>query len=318
MNENRNREKSQLGGALLLLLAALIWGTAFVAQSEGADKIPTFTFNGVRMLIGALTLIVFLGIRGLWCALRGRKASARREPFRATLLHGALVGVALFGASSAQQYAFIDSTAGKIAFITALYMFFVPLFGLFFGKRVPAVTWFAVCVGFVGLYFLSIDPADPLHVNRGDLLALLCAVIYAVQILLVEKYSADADSVELSAVEFASCGLFSLVMMFIFEEPSVPAILSAAPQLLWTGVMSCGIAFTLQVVGQKRAEATAASLMMCMESVFGVLSAAVLLGDRMNGREILGCTLMFVAIVLSQVGDKLIEAVKARRRTAKA
>ncbi len=313
MNENRNRKKSQLGGALLLLLAALIWGTAFVAQSEGADKIPTFTFNGIRMLIGALTLIVFLCVRGLWCALRGRNASSRREPFRTTLMHGALVGVALFGASSAQQYAFIDSTAGKIAFITALYMFFVPLFGLFFGKRVPAVTWISVCIGFIGLYFLSIDPAAPLSVNRGDLMALLCSVIYAVQILLVERYSDTADSAELSAVEFAVCGLIAAVIAFLFESPSADAILSAAPQLLWTGVMSCGVAFTLQVVGQKRAEATAASLMMCMESVFGVLSAAVLLGDRMTGREILGCSVMFFAIVLSQVGEKLVEAIKRKR-----
>ena len=313
MNQNNNTKKSQLGGALLLLLAALIWGTAFVAQSEGADKIPAFTFNGLRMLIGALTLAAFICLRRLWSALRRKDPAPRREPFRTTFVHGALVGVALFGASSAQQYAFNDSSAGKIAFITALYMFFVPLIGLLFGKRVPIVTWISVCIGFVGLYFLSIDPADPLSVNRGDLMALLCSVIYAVQILLVERYSANADSAELSAVEFAVCSVIAVAAAALFESPSAEAILSAAPQLLWTGVMSCGVAFTLQVVGQKRAEATAASLMMCMESVFGVLSAAVLLGDRMTGREILGCSVMFFAIVLSQVGERLVEALRAQR-----
>ena len=161
-------------------------------------------------------------------------------------------------------------------------------------------------------YFLTIDPSAPFSVNRGDALAFLCAVIYSFHILLVEKYAAYADGAELSAVQFTVCCVLSFVMMFLFEAPSLPAILSAAPELLWAGVMSCGVAFTLQVVGQRKAEATAASLMMCMESVFGVLSAAVFLGDRMTGREILGCAVMFAAIVLSQVGDRLIEELKRK------
>ena len=302
------RKREQLGGALLLLLAAMIWGTTFAAQSEGADKIPAFTFNGVRMLIGALTLTVFILIRSL---VTGKWES--RDRILTALRGGSLIGLALFGASSAQQFAFNDTDAGKIAFITALYMFFVPLIGLFAGRRISAVTWTAAAVGFAGLYLLTIDPAEPFSVNRGDALALLCAVIYSFHILLVEKYAAQADGAWLSAVQFTVCGVLSVVMMFLTEAPKLTAILSAAPELLWAGVMSCGVAFTLQVVGQKRADATAASLIMCMESVFGVLSAAVFLGDRMTGREILGCAVMFAAIVFSQVGDVLLAALKKKR-----
>ena len=313
VNNKPSRNKGSLVGALLLLLAAMIWGTTFAAQSEGADKIAAFTFNGVRMLIGALTLTLFLLIRSAVLRRKNHDAAdpdKRREQTKITLRGGIFVGLALFGASTAQQFAFNYTDAGKIAFITALYMFFVPLIGLFFGKRVSAVIWISVALGFVGLYFLTIDPTEPFSVNRGDALAFLCAVIYSFHILLVEKYAAFADGAELSAVQFTVCGVLSVVMMFLFEAPSLPAILSAAPELLWAGVMSCGVAFTLQVVGQRRAEATAASLMMCMESVFGVLSAAVFLGDRMTGREILGCAVMFTAIVLSQVGDRLIEKLK--------
>lgn len=315
MNNKPTRKKGSLVGALLLLLAAMIWGTTFAAQSEGADKIAAFTFNGVRMLIGAATLTLFLLIRSAVLCRKGHgKADPdkRREQTRITLRGGFLVGLALFGASSAQQFAFNYTDAGKIAFITALYMFFVPLIGLCFGKRISAVIWISVVLGFAGLYFLTIDPSEPFAVNRGDALAFLCAVIYSFHILLVEKYAAYADGAELSVVQFTVCGVLSALMMLLFETPSAPAILSAAPELLYAGVMSCGVAFTLQVVGQRRAEATAASLMMCMESVFGVLSAAVFLGESMTGREILGCSVMFAAIVLSQVGDKLLEKLKSR------
>lgn len=322
-NEQNRKKKSQLGGALLLLVAAMIWGTTFAAQSEGADKLSAFAFNGIRMLIGAVTLTVFLLVSGAVRRGFGRKQAspgieedpaARRARLRFTLKGGFFIGLALFGASSAQQFAFSYTGAGKIAFITALYMFFVPLIGLFFGKRVPAVTWAAVSIGFVGLYLLTIDPAEPFTVNRGDALAFLCAIIYSFHILLVEKYAAQADGAALSAIQFTVCGVLSAIMMFLTGAPTFSAVRSASFELLWAGVMSCGVAFTLQVVGQRRAEATAASLMMCMESVFGVLSAAVFLGDRMNGREILGCAVMFAAIVLSQVGEPLIDAIRKRKQ----
>ena len=306
---------SQLRGALLLLLAAMIWGTGFVAQSAGVEKIDAFTFNCVRMFIGALTLLLFVLVREI--PRRRKMNPEERAAERAVNLRifrgGALVGLALFGGSTTQQFAFYYSEAGKIAFITALYMFFVPLFGLIFGKRVGPVTWASVCLGFVGLYFLSINPDNPLSVNKGDILSFACAVIYSGHILLVERFAADADGAKLSCVQFTVCGLISGILMFIFEKPAVPAIFSAAPSLLWSGVMSCGVAFTLQVIGQKTAEATAATLMMCMESVFGVLSAALLLGERMTGREILGCSIMFFAIVLSQTGDKIVETLRQRK-----
>ena len=307
--------RGQIRGALILLLAAMIWGTGFVAQSAGIEKIDAFTFNGVRMFIGAFTLLCFILVKEIprRLSMTPEDKKAARAADLAVLKGGALVGLALFGGSTTQQFAFYYADAGKIAFITALYMFFVPLFGMVLGKKVGAVTWFSVCLGFVGLYFLSINPADPFSVNRGDLLSFACAVIYAVHILLVEKFAAGADGAKLSCVQFTVCGLISVLMMFLFEKPNGGDIVSAAPALLWSGVMSCGVAFTLQVIGQKTADATAATLMMCMESVFGVLAAAILLGERMTGREILGCSVMFAAIVLSQTGDKLVEWMKKRR-----
>ena len=314
MSSGSEKARSNVKGALILLFASVIWGTSFVAQSQGMERIEAFTFNGIRTLMGAAFLLIYLFLRRLISGrgLDGAERAARREKTVRSVKSGMIVGVFLFVASNLQQFAFNETTAGKIAFITALYMFFVPVFGLFLGKRPNPLVWVCVSAGFLGLYFLSIDPAEPWNINRGDFLALLCAIAYAVHILAVEHFAADTDGVTLSFTQFTVSGVVSCLMMFLFETPSIPDIHAVILPLLSSGVMSCGIAFTLQVIGQKYAEATVASLAMCMESVFGVISAALILGDRMSGRETVGCVLMFAAITFSQVSDLLWSRIRRR------
>ncbi len=297
------KQKTQWKGVVMLMLTALIWGSSFVAQSVGMESVGAFTFSGVRTMLGAIVLIPFILIRD---KLQGRSMTAeqireRKVQNKRVLRYGAILGVVFCAACNFQQFAFEYSTSGKIAFITALYMFFVPLFGLFLKKRVSWLTWICVMFGFVGLYFLCIGPGGLGSVNRGDLRALVCSVFYAVHILLVEKFAPDVDGIKLSCVQFAVSGVITCILMFIFETPQVGAILSIAVPLLYSGIMSCGLAYTFQIVGQKYTEATVASLIMCLESVFAVLAGALILHEMLTGREIAGCVIMFAAIVVSEL-----------------
>lgn len=301
-------QKTQLRGVLMLLATAFIWGSSFVAQSVGMESVEAFTFNGIRTLMGAAVLLPFILIRDRVKAKRTDTPSpeSHRAARRQLLISGALLGIVLCAASNFQQFAFNYSTSGKIAFITAFYMLFVPVIGLFIGKRIPAVTWICVLIGTVGLYLLCIGPDGFTAINFGDILTLICAVIYAVHILLIERFAPEVDSIKLSCIQFAVSGTISCILMFIFESPSLSAIWACMIPLLYSGIMSCGFAYTFQIVGQKYTESTVASLLMCMESVFGVLCSALLLKEWLTPRELVGCAIMFAAIIFSQVGDKLI------------
>lgn len=306
MNNNGKTSKTQARGVFFLLITAFIWGTSFVAQSIGMEKIEAFTFNGIRTVMGGLFLLPVIFIR----ELQKRKEAGEKDKkvknifTKKALKYGIILGLIFFTASNFQQFAFYYSTAGKIAFITALYMFFVPIIGLFIGKKVPILTWICVVFGFIGTYFLCIKPGQSFNVNKGDLLALVCAFVYAIHILSVEKFSKEVDGVLLSCLQFFVGGGLSLIMMFIFETPVIANILVATKPLLYSGIMSCGIAYTLQIVGQKYTEATIASLLMCMESVFAVITSAIVLHEFLTGREITGCIIMFAAIVISQIPTK--------------
>jgi len=306
--------KTKLSGVLMLLLTALIWGVAFVAQDVGIDKIGAFTFSGIRTLMGAIVLLPFIIIRDKSSAkkMTQNQLAERKLQDKKTMKNSILLGAVFCLATNLQQFAFYYSEPGKIAFITAMYMFFVPLLGLFIKKRVPLVTWICVVIGFIGLYFLCIDPENISAINFGDFLTFLCAIVFAVHILLIEKFSADSDSLKLSAAQFAVGGTIASVLMFIFESPSLSDISEAIIPLLYAGVCSCGIAYTLQIIGQKKTEATTASLIMCTESVFGAVAPAIILGSVMTGREILGCVIMFAAIVLSQFSDKITEKLRSK------
>ena len=297
--------KSQIKGVLLLLLTSLIWGISFVSQSVGMESVDAFTFMGIRTLMGATVLLPFIIVRDNITKknMTKEELAERKANDKKTIKYGIIIGIFLCIATNLQQFAFYYSTAGKIAFITAMYMFFVPLVGLFFKKKVPLSTWLCIAAGVWGLFLLCVNPSEFGKFNKGDILALICALFFCFQILLIERFAPSCDGVKLSCVQFYTSGIITAILMFIFEKPEWKAIKSAAIPLLYSGIMSCGIAYTLQVVGQKYCEATIASLAMCMESVFAVLASAILLHEKLSAREITGCAIMFAAIVTTQLVD---------------
>ena len=220
------------------------------------------------------------------------------------LKRGAILGIALCVAGNLQQFAFNWTSPGKIAFITAFYMLFVPVLGLFLKKKVALPTWLCIAAGCVGLYFLCICGKGLSGINFGDFLAFLCSIAFAVHILAVERLAADVDSVKVSCVQFFVSGTITCVLMFIFENPSIAALKTAVIPLMYSGFLSCGVAYTLQIVGQKYTESTVASLLMCTESVFGVVCSAIILKEKMTVWETVGCVIMFIAIIASQVNFK--------------
>lgn len=282
-------------GIILLLITAIIWGSSFVAQEIGMQSIDAFTFTGFRTTLGALFLFPVL-------LIVNKGFDFRKD----TLIAGVVLGIVFSLAQNFQQFAFYYSTSGKIAFITAFYMFFVPLFSVFLGKKIRLLTWLSILMGLLGLFLLCIDPSDLTAINIGDILALVCAVFYAVQIMLIDKYiEKDINGIQLSFMQFVVAAAISVAAMFIFEHPVLTEIKAAAPSLLYSGIMSCGIAYTLQIVGQKHANPVIASLLMCMESVFAVISAALILHQGMSLREGAGCVIMFAAIIISQLSETL-------------
>lgn len=283
-------------GIILLLITAIIWGSSFVAQSIGMQSIDAFTFTGIRTTLGMLFLLPFT-------LIINKGFDFKKE----TLKKGLILGVVFSIAQNFQQFAFYYSTSGKIAFITAFYMFFVPLISVvFLRKKIAVLTWLSIFIGLIGLFLLCINPEDLTSINLGDILALICAIFYAIQIMLIDKFLEDGTSgVQLSFMQFFVAAIISIIAMFIFEQPNLADIKTAAPSLLYSGIMSCGIAYTLQIVGQKHASPVVASLLMCLESVFAVISAALILKENMLPRELAGCLVMFGAIILSQVSESL-------------
>ena len=283
-------------GIVLLLITAIIWGSSFVAQSIGMESVDAFTFTGIRTTLGMLFLLPFTLIINKGFDFR-----------KSTLKKGLILGIVFSIAQNFQQFAFYYSTSGKIAFITAFYMFFVPLFSvIFLKKKIAVLTWLSIIIGLLGLFLLCINPQDLTNINMGDVLALICAVFYAVQIMLIDKFMEENISgVQLSFMQFFVAAIISIIAMFIFEQPNLADIKTAAPSLLYSGIMSCGIAYTLQIVGQKHASPVVASLLMCLESVFAVIAAAIVLHEGMSPREAAGCLIMFAAIILSQVSETL-------------
>ena len=288
--------KTKPQGVILLLITAIIWGSSFVAQSIGMQSIDAFTFTGIRTLLGMLFLLPFT-------LIINKGFDFKKE----TLKKGLILGIVFSIAQNFQQFAFYYSTSGKIAFITAFYMFFVPLISVvFLRKKIALLTWLSIFIGLIGLFLLCINPEELTNINLGDILVLICAVFYAVQIMLIDKFLEDGTSgVQLSFMQFFVAAIISVIAMFIFEQPNIADIKTAAPSLLYSGIMSCGIAYTLQIVGQKHASPVVASLLMCLESVFAVITAAIILHENMLPRELAGCLIMFGAIILSQVSETL-------------
>ena len=285
----------------MLLLTAFIWGTAFVAQSVGMDYVGGFTFNMARSLIGSAVLLPVI-----W--FMGRNSSKKAEETqgsgsRKDLLWGGLAcGILMCLASNFQQFGIKYTTVGKAGFITACYIVLVPILGLFLKKKCSPFIWLAVAMSVAGLYLLCIT--DGFSIGKGDILVLICAVLFSFHILVIDYYSPKVDGVKLSCIQFLVCGILSGIPALIFEKPEMSAVLTAWQPILYAGVMSCGVAYTLQIIGQKNMNPTVASLILSLESCISVLAGWVILGQQLSAREIAGCVIMFAAIILAQLPQK--------------
>lgn len=282
---------------VMLFLTAFIWGTAFVAQSVGMDYLEPFTFNGVRSLIGGIALLPCI-----WLLHKLNGESKKEESGKVLLIGGLACGVLLFAASSLQQIGLKYTTAGKAGFITAFYIVIVPVLGIFLHKKIGWKIWLAVVLALAGLYFLCIT--ESFSIGKGDVLIFLCALIFAVHILVIDYFSPKVDGVKMSCIQFFVCGILSLPFMFTIETPKAAAMTAAWMPLLYAGVLSCGVAYTLQILGQKNVNPAVASLILSLESCFSVLAGWIVLGERLSLRESAGCVLMFAAIILAQIPDK--------------
>ena len=276
------------------VLAAFIWGTAFVAQSVAADIVQPFTFNASRAFVGFLFLLVL-------CAVLRIKEKPRydRRYYRDLIIGGICCGIALTLATNLQQKGLETTTSGKAGFITALYIVLVPIFGLLLKKKAPRMIWLSVALAVVGLYFLSIN--EQLSITVGDLYMLVCAFCFTGHILVIDHFTEKVSGVELSCMQFLVVALLSGGGMLLTESPSWGGIVACAGPILYVGIMSSGVAYTLQILAQKGSNPTVVSLLLSLEAVFATVSGAIILHEIMSGREILGCALMLVAVVLAQL-----------------
>ena len=296
----------KIKNSLLLLLTSFIWGVAFVAQSVGGEAVGCFTFNGVRSLIGAFVLIpvIYFLDNQKKKELGEEKFLEQKGDSKTLLLGGVCCGVMLCIASNFQQFGISFTTVGKAGFITAMYILIVPILGLFMKKKVGVKVWLGVVLATIGLYMLCMT-SESFSLSKGDFLVLICAGFFSLHILIIDYFSPKVDGVRMSCIQFFVCGIISVIIAFIFESPSLSAILSGWLPILYAGVLSCGVAYTLQIVGQKNMDPTVASLILSLESVFSVLAGWLILNQTMTLREFSGCGLMFLAIILAQLPDRM-------------
>ena len=287
-------------GSLSLLTATVIWGFAFIAQSVGMDLIGPFTFQMVRCFLAVATLIPCSFLLDLGKCSPGQSAKKWKNPdlWKA----GCICGCALFVASSLQQIGLVYTDAGKAGFITAMYIVLVPVLGLFLGRKVPKAAVLSVLMAVAGLYLLSCMGAS--GINKGDLYLMGCALAFSVQILCIDHFAEGVDGFRLNCVQALTVAVISIPFVFLTEEVNLNNLLACWGPLCFAGMLSMGLAYSLQIVGQKALEPTTASLIMSLESVFAVLGGWWLLGERMAGHEMLGCGLVFAAVVISQLPEK--------------
>jgi len=308
----KQERKKQFVASLLLTLAAFIWGTAFVAQSEALDILGHFTFLASRSYLGVLALIPV----SLVIYKRGQKKGVgthnEYKSFfsKKLILGGTFCGIALFTASFLQQIGIISSGIGKSGFLTTLYVLAVPVLGIFLKRKIRPFMWVCIALGITGMYFLCVSETSAL--NFGDVMLILCAVCFAVHIMIVDHFVKTVDGVRLSLIQFFVCGTLSLVTALISEDIDFNLIKEAFVSIFYAGVMSSGVAYTLQIISQKNLNPTVACLLMSLESVFAALSGAVF-GERLTNNEIFGCVLVFVAIILAQLP---VENIKLNKKSS--
>jgi len=293
--------KRQLKGTAAILVTTMIWGSAFVAQSVGMDHIGPFTFQAVRCLLGGLILLPIIAIADCFGKRDGKNFFTRwldKKLWIAALL----CGTPLFIATNLQQMGIVDTDAGKAAFLTAMYIVFVPILGIFVGQKPSKWIPVSVVLGVVGLYFLSCVGVT--RIAKGDLLLLGCALAFAVQILFVDKFANQVDCIRLNCICSFLCSALSAIVMVFTETPSLDGIRGCFGALAYAGCMSMGIAYSLQMIGQKDLPPATASLLMSLESVFAVIFGWLFLRQGLTPWEGLGCVLVFIAVILSQLPDK--------------
>ncbi|WP_455527748.1 DMT family transporter [Huintestinicola sp.] len=285
-------------GSIMLLMTSLIWGTAFVAQSEGMNYVGPFTYNAMRTLLGGIVLIpVIMLFRFL-----DRKSGGGKSEYslKNTVAGGICCGAVLFIASSLQQAGIVYTTAGKAGFVTALYIVIVPVIGIFLHRKMPLKMWLFIAVALAGFWLLCIK--DNFSISSGDMLVFIGAVFFAVHIIVIDHFNKmETDGVLMSCIQFFTAGLLMLICMFIFEKPVISDICDAGGTILYAGIMSCGAAYTLQILGQKYTNPTLATLLMSLESVFAALSGWLILNERLSAKEFFGCVLIFAAVILAQL-----------------
>ena len=310
--------KTKPFGVFLLFAAAVIWGFAFSAQAAAGKILGAFTVNAVRFFVGGLFLIpcILLFDRKKGRHLFGTPGHRRLDITKKEWIGGIACGFLLCLSTVLQQFGIARTETGKAAFITALYVVMVPLFGLFLGKRPRAVVWVAVGVALVGFYLLTANltvtspglagffaavKQSGFHLSAGDLLVFLCAIGFTFHVLTIDAFSEGTDGVRLSCIQFFTAGALALPLMLFLEHPSLTDILAAALPILYLGVGSCGIAYTCQVVGQKYVDVSLAPIILSLESVFGVLGSALILGERQTALQYIGCAVVFLAVLLAQL-----------------
>ncbi|NBJ93153.1 DMT family transporter [Parablautia muri] len=291
-------KKKSMGNSFLLFLTAFIWGVAFVAQRVGMDYIGPFSFNGARFLMGSVVLLPLVCVR----RKKDKEKGVPRAGLKITFTGGICCGLALCSAALCQQIGIMYTTVGKAGFITTLYIVIVPIMGIFLGKKAGGRIWMGAGLAAVGMYLLCMS--ERLVLSKGDTYVFICAILFSIHILVIDYFSPKADGVELSCIQFLTAGVISSILAFVFEQPQLQSFIDGIIPLAYAGIMSSGVAYTLQVVGQKDMDPTVASLILSMESVFSVLAGWMILGQALSGRELFGCVMVFGAVILVQLPDK--------------
>lgn len=299
----REDRKNNLTGSILLTICAVVWGSSFVSQSTGAEFVGPFTFMGLRSLLGSATLLPVILVKDFVQKKRGKYIGMKTKKERLFFLKGALsCGVTLCVASCLQQIGIDKGTSsGKAGFITAFYILLVPIFSVALKKKIRPIIWPCAAAALGGLYLLCVNENS---IQSSDAYVLACAVCFTVQILIVDTVSPKVDGIKLSCCQFLVVGVLCLAPMFIFEDVSLENIKAAAASIAYSGIMSSGVAYTLQILGQKRTEPTVASMIMSLESVFALISGMIILHEIPSAREAVGCVIMFAAIIVAQLPGK--------------
>lgn len=295
------KNKKMLGN-LLLFITAFIWGTAFVFQRVGMDSIEPITFGAARTALAAVAVgfVAFIMDMGERKKPQTRTPREQADYKKNTIIGGICCGIFLMAASSFQQMGIVYTTAGKAGFITAMYMILVPIINfVIFKKRNSWLVWLAVLVGVAGMYLLCVK--EGFSLTKGDTLVCICALFFSMHILCCDHFVQKGNAIKISAIQFATVAVLSAIVAFITEEPTVAKLQEALVPILYCGIMSAGVGYTLQIVAQKFTDPTIASLLMSLESVFAVIAGALLLHEEMSSRELMGCIIMFIAIVMVQI-----------------